>query len=128
MLPVSLIATIASLALSIWCDMRIGRARLAVKRGRADAPPLLAARQGAAAAFRGNALFFLLLLALLELAGLPGWFLFSASGVFIAARALLITGSDDDRGVIRSAAVTATLAVQIALALGGIAVAIGIGG
>jgi uncharacterized membrane protein YecN with MAPEG domain len=123
-LPVTVITTVICLGLSIWSDMRIGKARQAVKRGRADAPPILAARQGAAAAFRGSVLFFLILLGLLELAGAAGWLLVAACAAFVSARATLIARSDDDRGALRAATVTVSLFAQLAMAVYGLGLAI----
>lgn len=127
-LPIALSTTLACLALNIWSDARIGKARQLVKRGRADAAAILAARQSAAAAFRGNCLFFLMLLSLLELAGVGAGLLAPASIVFSTARGVLIAAGDDaDDRLARWFAVTATLLAQALLVIGGVTLTLGHG-
>jgi len=125
-LPVALLTTLACLLLNLWSDTRIGRARQLVGRGRAEAAATLAARQNAAASLHGNALFFLLLLALLELAEASAWLLGAASIAFLASRALLIAAPDLAPGRrARWLAVTVTLFAQAVLIVVAIALMAG---
>lgn len=125
-LPIALIATLACFVLNLWSGTRIGRARQRIGHGHADAAAMLAARHSAAASFHGNALFFLLLLALLELAGANPCLLAAASIAFVGARSLLIaTAGAAAGGRVRRLGVTITLLAQAILIVIAFTLAIG---
>ena len=67
LLPATLTAMLACLAINLWAGFRIGHAQQLLRDDRAEAAAILARRQVAAATFRGNALVAVILVLLLEL-------------------------------------------------------------
>lgn len=117
LLPITLTATLSCVVLNLWSDLRVGRAQLLVRRGRAEAVAFLAARQAAGSAFRGNALLVLILILLLELANVAVAALAVPAALFIVARAVLIARADATSGPMRLLGVSATYVIEFLLVL-----------
>lgn len=118
-LPISLTAAAAATLLNIWIAFRVGKVRIIQKIGIGDgghAP--LTARMRAHGNFVEYMPFFLILLALVELArGSPTW-LWLVVALFIAGRILHVFGMDrPPRNPLRMAGILITMAVLLGLAV-----------
>ena len=95
LLPISLTAAGALALLHIWLSVRVSQVRRAAKVSIGDGGvEPLARRMRAHGNFAENAPFFLVLLALLELAGGELWVLWGATILFVIARLCHAFGMD----------------------------------
>jgi len=123
-LPISLTITAAAALLNIWLGSRVGRARHAAKVSIGDGgDPRLIARMRAQANFVEYTPFFLILLALVELAHGSATWLWGVAILFILARIAHAFGMDRPApNPLRMGGILVTFLVLIGLA--GYAIAI----
>ena len=116
-LPIALTAAGAAALLHIWLSLRVSQVRRAQKILHGDGgSPALLRRMRAHANYAENAPIFLILLALLELAGAWSLALWAAVILFFAGRILHAFGMDRSTlSNLRVAGVALTWAVLIAL-------------
>jgi uncharacterized protein len=117
-LPISLTAAGAAALLNIWLAWRVSQVRRARKIAHGDGgDALMTRRMRAHANYVEYAPFFLILLALLELAGALSWALWAAVAVFFAARVAHPFGMDRDGAPpLRIAGVVGTWLTLVGLA------------
>lgn len=118
LMPITLTIAAAAALLNIWIAWRVGRARMAHKVSIGDGGnPALTARMRAHANYVEYTPFFLILLALIELARGSETWLWGAAILFIAARLLHPFGMDRGGGnLLRVIGVTVTWLVLLGLA------------
>lgn len=119
LLPITLTIAGAAALLNIWIAWRVGRARLAHKVSIGDGGnEALTARMRAHSNFVEYTPFFLILLALIELARGSELWLWVAGIVFILARILHMFGMDGKpRNMLRAAGIIVTMLTLLALAV-----------
>ena len=116
-LPIALTAAGAAALLHIWLSLRVSHVRRSQKilHGDGGSPGLLR-RMRAHGNYAENAPIFLILIALLELAGARGEFLWAATIIFFIARILHAFGMDSDKlSKLRIVGVTGSWLVLLAL-------------
>ncbi|MFN3387318.1 MAG: MAPEG family protein [Allosphingosinicella sp.] len=118
LLPITLTIAGAAALLNIWIAWRVGQARMAHKVSIGDGGnEALTARMRAHSNFVEYTPFFLILLALIELARGSELWLWAAGIVFILARILHVFGMDGKpRNKLRGIGIVVTMLVLLALA------------
>jgi len=122
-LEITLTIAAAAALLNIWIAMRVGRVRTSAKISVGDGgDELLARRMRAHANFAEYTPFFLILLALIELARGPVIWLWAVSIVYILGRILHVFGMDGAHRL-RMIGTISTMAVLLGLAIWAILIA-----
>jgi uncharacterized protein len=116
-LPIALTAAGAAALLHIWLSVRVSHIRRTQKVLHGDGGnPVMVRRMRAHANYAENAPFFLVLLALLELAGGRAEFLWAATIIFFLSRLMHAFGMDKDTlSKLRLIGVTGSWLVLLAL-------------
>lgn len=127
LLPIALTAAGAAALLHIWLSWRVSQVRRTQKILHGDGgSPALLRRMRAHANYVENAVFFLALLILLELAGTGEQWLWAATIIFFAARICHAFGMDGDRLTrLRVAGILGSWLVLVALGAWAIALTYG---
>jgi uncharacterized protein len=130
LLPIALTAAGAAALLHIWLSTRVSQVRRAQKILHGDGgSPALLRRMRAHSNYVENAVFFLALLILLELAGASDQWLWAATIVFFAARICHAFGMDGDRLTrLRVVGILGSWLVLLALGASAIALTYGVVG